>query len=215
MFDHHFHHRDDTNQFQQNIHTQLSSLNAEVDEDDDDGMALGDEAGVGLIGNMSDDDNNVSHSLNVSPTMDDDEDVPELVDRKPLQTPPLISPTKQTINSSIIDQSIAYTMNENYNRKDFSAISNNQPNDDYNDLYDNNRLTNNYSSFQQNSVSIHKSILIQSINFLIRYLQIHLKLMITMVIYLLNNNDHQLLIHRMIKYLIQIFVLPFKVGYVI
>jgi len=159
MFDHHFHHRDDTNHFQQNIHTQLSSLNAEPD-DDDDGMALGDEASAGLIENMSDDDNNISHSLNVSPTMDDDDDAPELIDHKPLQTPPLISPTKQTINSNPIDQTITYTKNENYNRKDFSAISNNQPNDDFNDLYDNNHVSNNYSSSKQNSVSIYISSLI-------------------------------------------------------
>lgn len=113
-------------------------------------MALGDEAAADLLGNMSDDDGNVSRSLNVSPTMDDDDDEPpELVDHKPLLT----RPTKQIINSNTIDRSIAYTINETYNPKDFSPISTNQPNDD---LYDNNNIPtmpNNYSSYKQNSVS--------------------------------------------------------------
>jgi hypothetical protein len=160
MFDHHFHHRDDTNQFQQNVHTQLSSLTpgADNEEDDDDGMALGDEAGAGFIGNMSDDDNNVSHSLNVSPTMDDD-DPPDLIEHKSLQTPPLTSPIKQILNSHTIDRSIAYTMNENPNPKQFSSvflppnISNDD--DDNNDLYDNNHIPNNYSSTKQNTVCIY------------------------------------------------------------
>jgi len=157
MFDPHFHHRDDINQFHQNVDTQLSSLNARVDnDDDDDDMALGDEAGAGLIGNMSDDDGNASHSLNVSPTMDDDDDgAPELVDHKPLRTPPLTPTIRQTINSNTIDQSIAYTVNENYNQNDFSSISNNQPNDD---LHNNNNniptISNNYSSYKQIPVNI-------------------------------------------------------------
>ena len=161
MFDHHFHHReDDTNQFHQNIHTQLSAINPEVDDDDDyDEMALGAEAGAGLLGNMSDDDNNVSHSLNVSPTMEDD-DPPELIDHKPLQTPPFISPTKQAINSTTIDQTIANTMRENHNQNQFLPIPNNQSNDDYQDLYDNNHLTTDYPSMKQNSVSINISIFI-------------------------------------------------------
>jgi hypothetical protein len=113
-------------------------------------MALGDEAAADLLGTMSDDDDgNVSPSLNVSPTMDDnDDEPPELIDHKPLLT----RPTKQIINSNIIDRSIAYTINETYNTKDFSPISNNQPNDD---LYDNNNIPtipNNYSSYKHNSV---------------------------------------------------------------
>jgi len=115
-------------------------------------MALGDEAAADLLGTMSDDDDgNVSPSLNVSPTMDDDDDEPpELIDHKPLQTPLLTRPTKQIINSNIIDHSIAYTINETYNTKDFTPISSNQPNDD---LYDNNNIPNNYSSYKHNSVS--------------------------------------------------------------
>jgi len=114
-------------------------------------MALGDEAAGDLLGTMSDDeDGNVSPNLNVSPTMDDDDDEPpELVDHKPLLT----RPTKQILNSNIIDRSIAYTINETYNTKDFSPISSNQPNDD---LYDNNNIPtipNNYSSYKHNSVS--------------------------------------------------------------
>jgi hypothetical protein len=189
MFDPHFHHRDDSHQFQQNIDSQLSSLNHQVDNDvDDDDMALGDEAGAGLIGNMSDDDGNISHSLNVSPTMDDDDDgVPELVDRKPLQTPPLTPRTRQTMNSNIIDQRIAYTINENYNQKDFSSISNNQPIDDSYDNPNISTISNNYSSYKQNSVKI-LFLSNRIIFFLIRDLQIHLKLMI---IYHLKHDHHQ------------------------
>jgi len=149
MFDHHLDHRDDINQFGQNTFFQLPSLNArDDDDDDDDDMALGDEAGAGLLGNMSDDDGNISHSLNVSPTMDDDDDgAPELVDHKPLQTPPLTPTTRPTMISNKIDQRIAYTMNENDNEKEFSSISNGNS-------YDNNNLptiSNNYSSYKQNS----------------------------------------------------------------
>jgi hypothetical protein len=124
--------------------SQLSSLNNRVDDnddDDDDDMALGDEAGAGLLGNMSDDDGNLSHSLNVSPTMDDDDDgVPELVDNKPLRTPPLTLTTKRTITSNIIDQHIAYTVHDNYNRKDFA------PTDDLDDQNNIPTISNNYSS---------------------------------------------------------------------
>ncbi|CAF0950852.1 unnamed protein product [Rotaria sordida] len=153
MFDNHFQHCDNINQFQQNIHSQISSLDTGAidNDDDDDDMALGDEASAGFTGNMSDDDGHISHNLNVSPTMDDD-DPPELIDQKPLRTPPLTPPTKQIITSSTIDETTIYTINDNNNRKEFSAISN----DDYNDLYDNNNTTTvstTYSSYKQTSIS--------------------------------------------------------------
>lgn len=152
MFDHHFHHRDDVNEFHTNIHTHLSSLNTEADEDDDDDMELGDEAGADLLGNMSDDDGNVSHNLNVSPTMDDDDDeAPELIDSKPLRTPPLTPPARQIRNSNTIDRSTAYTINETYNPKHFSSHQQNV------DLYGNTNIptvSNNYSSSKQNLVRI-------------------------------------------------------------
>ncbi|CAF1187969.1 unnamed protein product [Adineta steineri] len=138
LFDHHFHHRDDINQFQQNVHSQLSSLNHETEDDDDD-MALGDEAGGDILGNMSDDDGNVSHSLNVSPTMDDDDDnnndeVPALVDQNSLPT----------TNSNTTDRNMTYTMNETYNGQDFMPITNKSSIP---------TISNNYSLNKQNSIS--------------------------------------------------------------
>jgi hypothetical protein len=92
---------------------------------------------------MSDDDGNISHSLNVSPTMDDgdDEGVPELVDQKPLRTPPLTPTKRQTTNGNPIDQHTTNRINENSNR-DFPSISNDDP-------YNHNTIptiSNNYSS---------------------------------------------------------------------
>jgi tetratricopeptide (TPR) repeat protein len=149
MFDSHFHQRDDLNQFQHNMDSHLSSLNTRVDhhddDDDDDEMALGDEASAGLLGNMSDDDVNVSHSLNVSPTMDDGEDdsVPELIEQKPLGTPPLTS----TTNGNPINQHTTYRINQNYTQNDISSITND-------DSYHHNTIptiSNNYSSISSNS----------------------------------------------------------------
>lgn len=170
MFDPHFHHRDDMNQFHQNVDTQLSSLNDRIDndDDDDDGMVLGDEAGAGILGNMSDEEGNLSPNLNVSPTIDDDDDddgAPELVDQKPLQTPPLTPTTRQTLNSNIIDQRIAYPMNNIYHQND--------------DSYSN---TTNNSPSKQNTVRRKENFLFNLINLFlydIRDLQIiHMKLMI-------------------------------------
>ncbi|CAM4747662.1 unnamed protein product [Rotaria magnacalcarata] len=156
LFDDHFQNCRDLNQFHVNMHTQLEPLDVETigDGDDDDDMPLGDEAGAGFSGAMSDDDGHVSHSLNVSPTMDDDDDVPELIDQKTLQTPPLTSPLKQTTISNTNNDNCVYTMADASNRQRFSAISN----DDYNDLYDNNNnnrstISNSYPSYRQNSMS--------------------------------------------------------------
>jgi len=84
---------------------QTSSSN----DDEDDDMALGDEAAGGVVENISDEDGHVSRSINVSPNMDDDADIPELITQKSLQTPPL------TPKTNIIDQSIA-SINENNSR---------------------------------------------------------------------------------------------------
>jgi hypothetical protein len=163
MFDHHFHHRDDMNQFQPDMQYQIASLDAEVDSnnnnDDDDDMALGDEAGVDLVGNMSDDDGggNVSPGLNDSPTMDVDDNPPELIEH----TPPII----QTNNTNRIDHSIA--LGDTHNQKKFTTISSNQSNDEFSSSYGTNNnnvpiVSNNYSSRQQNTVS--DSILVFTLN---------------------------------------------------
>ncbi|CAF3328850.1 unnamed protein product [Rotaria socialis] len=160
LFDDHFQNCEDLNQFHVNMHTQLEPLDTEAiggggggdGDDDDDDMPLGDEAGDGFPGTMSDDDGHVSHSLNVSPTMDDDDDVPELIDQKTLETPPLTSPLKQTTISNTNNDNCVYTTADASNRRQFSAISN----DDYNDLYDNNNrstISNSYPSYKQNSMS--------------------------------------------------------------
>ena len=164
MFDNHF---DQYNEFQNNVHAQFIShgvrVTNNVDDDDDEGdndndddIALGAEASAGFLENMSDDndDRHNSHSLNVSPTMNDD-DVPELIGQKSLQTPPLTPPTQQTANSK---QSVLYKINDNCNNQaGFSTAFRRQQNDDYDDLYDDNRtiptISNNYSFHKQNSVS--------------------------------------------------------------
>lgn len=119
-FDSHLHHRDDINQ--------LSSVPARTDhdDDDDDEMDLGDEAS-GFIGNMSDDDGNHPHSMNVSPTMEDDNDdsAPELVDHKPLRTPPVTPPSKFLRTSNSIDHQTGYRFTGLNDRQDIPTVSNN------------------------------------------------------------------------------------------
>lgn len=128
------------NQFQQNVRSQLASLDARPadDPEDDDDMVLGDEAGAGFAATMSDDDGHASHSLNVSPTIDDDDEPPQLIDQKILGGPS----AKPTHHIS----------NDVHDRKTFSAISN----DDYDDLYDDDNNNNNQSrgSNQRTPVSI-------------------------------------------------------------
>ena len=146
MFDSHFHPRDDMNQFHQNMNSQLSSLHTRADRDDnddDDEMALGDEAS-GLIGNMSDDDGNNSHSMNVSPTMEDDNDdaIPELVDQKTLRTPPLTPTTKPTRITGSADNHSGYRFMGTDHRPNFSSIEN----DDSYDRPNIPTVSNNYSS---------------------------------------------------------------------
>ena len=133
MFDSHFHHRDDLNPFHHNIDTHLSTLHSRDDQhdvDDDDDMALGDEAGAGLLGNMSDDDGNISRSLNVSPTMEDDDDedtAPELIDHKQFRTPPLTPPNKQTMNKIYHQEEFSSRSNDDlHNQNNRSTITNSQ-----------------------------------------------------------------------------------------
>jgi hypothetical protein len=47
-------------------------------------MALGDEAGVSLVENLSDEEEHVLRGINVSPTIDEDSDTQELISQKPL-----------------------------------------------------------------------------------------------------------------------------------
>ncbi|CAF3097831.1 unnamed protein product [Rotaria sp. Silwood2] len=124
---------------------QMSSLH-----DDEDDMALGDEASGGLVVNISDDEGHVVRSANVSPTNDDDSDVPELSDQKPLDEISIGQNNK-------IDQSIAFAMHENNKQDNVSTKYHHQTSDDYDDLYDRqiNRniptLSQNSSSYKQNT----------------------------------------------------------------
>jgi len=91
--------------------------------DDEDDMALGDEASPHLVRNLSDEEDHVSHSINVSPTIDEDSDTQELITQKSLPTS--------------IDQNTKPTQSHH-------EINN----DDENDLYD----YHNYSSNKQNLI---------------------------------------------------------------
>ncbi len=135
-----------------------NSSSNEVDDDEDE-MALGDEAGAGLVGNLSDEEGHIVRSLNVSPTMDEeDSDTQELLIQKPLEL------SEKTTN--IIDHNIAFQINENNQQN--HQINDNDNDDDTNDLYDyhNNK---NSSSYKQNfgkdnnEISIQNSSIIDAI----------------------------------------------------
>ncbi|CAF1273581.1 unnamed protein product [Adineta ricciae] len=125
MFDHHFQHRDDIHQFQESVHSQLSSFHAEDgdDNDNDDDMELGDEAGANALENMSDDDRRDGHSLNVSPTMEDD-DIPELIGEESIEIQSSASSSRQRQNSNTIDRNIPFSSIDTFHRDEFSAIAN-------------------------------------------------------------------------------------------
>ncbi|CAF3694483.1 unnamed protein product [Rotaria sp. Silwood1] len=129
-FDHH------TNQYQ------LSSLH-----DDEDDMALGDEANGGIVENLSDDEEHIARSGNVSPTNNNDSDTPESNNRKPFEPTSI----KQTIINTTIDDSIAIGMNENHKQYNTSNIyHHHQLSTDYDDLHD--KLNNhNIPSISKNS----------------------------------------------------------------
>lgn len=186
------------NQFQQNVRSQLASLDARPadDPEDDDDMVLGDEAGAGFAATMSDDDGHASHSLNVSPTIDDDDEPPQLIDQKILGGPS----AKPTHHIS----------NDVHDRKTFSAISN----DDYDDLYDDDNNNNNQSrgSNQRTPVSI---LFCFNILKLFSFISIRILQMINIMVYHLLNNDHHRQIHIMIIYQIQLLVQLYRNGYVI
>lgn len=122
---------------------------------DDEDMLLGDEAEGNLVGNLSDEDGHVSRSVNVSPTRDDDSDLPELINQKPLQTPPITPLSKQ---NNLIDNSIVlFPTIENNERNSRSNIHHNQINDDHKDLYDSYHqptISNHSSTNRHNTVSI-------------------------------------------------------------
>ena len=98
----------------------LSSLNENNNDDD---IALGDEAGGDLL---SDEDGHISRSINVSPHIDDDSDLPELLTRKSLETPPSTPSNKRT---SFIDQTIGLTHDYNIpsNTMDDTAVRYERP----------------------------------------------------------------------------------------
>lgn len=132
----------------QNIHQfHISSAH-----EDDDEMALGDEAGAGgLEDNLSDDEGHVSRSFNVSPTIDEDADTH-------------IITTQKSFTDSI-DQSIACQIagNDQSNQQSTTVSNHQQINEnDENDLYDfpasssrrnNNTQKNNNQIHSQNSSS--------------------------------------------------------------
>ncbi|CAF1219727.1 unnamed protein product [Adineta steineri] len=109
-----------------------SSLNEYDDED----IALGDEAGANFVTNLSDDDGRDPRSLNVSPTMDDDADVPALINLRPLETPPI---TPLLEKSNTIDHSIATAANKNNEPYHLPTISrtttSENDNSSYNDYH--------------------------------------------------------------------------------
>jgi hypothetical protein len=117
------------------------------DGDDEDDMALGDEAGAGLVENLSEAEGHGSRSINVSPTIDEDSDRQELLNPKPL--------------TNSIDQSLALQMDDdNTKQNQFSNRSHHQTDDDDEDnLYDHQR---NSSSYQQNTLRNNHEISIQN-----------------------------------------------------
>jgi len=134
MYDSHFHHRDDhdelPNALSSHLNARLANRNEDDDndddDDDDDDVPLGGEASGGLIETMSDDDVNGSRSLNVSSTSEGDDDnndvAPELVNQKPLQTPPITPIKRQISHQDSIDQRISYGRNDHSSTKSYDDL---------------------------------------------------------------------------------------------
>ncbi|CAF2074275.1 unnamed protein product [Rotaria magnacalcarata] len=117
---------------------------------DDDDMALGDEAGGGLVEDPSDEEGRASRSITVSPTVDDDPDIQESIYPKPLDTPPM--------------NAFSYQHRENHNinfgthRNKYSTVHYHKTNDDFYDSYHtpvNDSISNvrNNSSYKYNTNS--------------------------------------------------------------
>jgi hypothetical protein len=114
-------------------YNQTLSLN-----DDEDDMALGDEAAGGVPDNLSDED---TRSVNVSPNMHENYDTPELIRQKPLQTPPLTPSKRSNMKNDFIHQPII----ENNTQNPSTNFS-------YDQIFNNSSRSNNSSSYKQNTV---------------------------------------------------------------
>ena len=207
--------------FQHDVQYQLSSLDAEPDtrldegndadnDDDDDDMQLGDEADVGLSEHMSDDDGHVSHSFNVSPTPeDDDNEPPELIDQKPLTTPPFSADTPPTHYREPLDLRQGYQVNHTYNRSDVAARSNDQDMETYLPLWSTSTkhdvTSAEYRTYRVGSDSIRSDCF--SLDFRTK--------IILMVGISLNQLGHLSVMSIKIKSRLRISVRPFKAGCVI
>lgn len=116
-----------------NIHgVRISSLRD--DDDDDEIMALGDEAMNSLLPAVSDDDEQLVRDNNVSPIMDHVSNVPELINQKPLRTPPA-TPSLMTTNPTYENDD--YPTNNNNRHNTSSSYYSTQYQSNYDDVYDN------------------------------------------------------------------------------
>ncbi|CAF0937621.1 unnamed protein product [Adineta ricciae] len=122
---------------------QTSTLN-----DDDDDMALGFEAGIGISTNISDEDGRVS------PQMDDDSDVPELINQKPLYTPPTTPLLKK---DNPLEHGMGFSNRSNFRRNALlTSDTSDQTNDNhyvFNENYHNPKISPQISTFQHNTSS--------------------------------------------------------------
>ena len=121
LYDQYLDRHEDTTAYNENIQHQFTSLEGATGDaeqrhdayEDEDDMPLGDEAGSGLLDNMSDDEVNMSRNFNVSPTAvgdDDDDRIPQLVEQNSMQiSPPIVS---NQLNNRI------YQVDNRYNRMD-------------------------------------------------------------------------------------------------
>ncbi|CAF0818380.1 unnamed protein product [Adineta ricciae] len=119
-----------------------------INDDDDDDMALGFEAGIGISTNISDEDGRVS------PQMDDDSDVPELINQKPLYTPPNTPLLKK---DNPLEHGIGFSNRSNHRRN--AVLTTNtwdQTNDNhyvFNENYHTPKISQQVSTFQHNTTS--------------------------------------------------------------
>ena len=118
-----------------NRHTALPVYqDMQYDDDDDEIMALGDEAMNSLLPAVSDDDEQLVRDNDVSPIMDHVSDVPELINQTPLRTPPA-TPLLMKSNPAYEDDE--YRTNNNNNRENKSSTYySTQYQSNYDDLYD-------------------------------------------------------------------------------
>lgn len=106
------------------------------DEDEDDDLPLGGEASTDLIENMSDDEGHTSRNFNVSPTVEgddeeNDKEPPPLISEHQLIQQSEFSVRKQPRTNDGINRSIAFQIDNTFNRDGPTHKSYHKP-----DLYD-------------------------------------------------------------------------------